>query len=797
MLFWRDCVERESARRSSDGRPAPIPIREARCSVPRSSRRFPASATVVGLFAVAAVLGAVSGALFAYAPDLPQIAALDDYTPNTITRVHARGGELIGEFAVQRRVIIGYDDIPDVLRQAIIAAEDAAFFEHNGISVPGVVRAAIQDLLRGELFSGASTLTMQLARNVEVGGEVLGREKVWQRKALEAYYAFHLEKRYTKPEILALYANQVWLGTASHAADGVEAAAQLLFGKSARDVELGEAAVIAGIIQGPSRVSPLVNMDAAVERRNYALRRMSEEGFITEDEAAAEMAKPIVLAPRRQRSNTIAPYFLEEIRQHLEREYGARRLYHDGLVVHSTLDIDLQRAANRAVAEGLRTLDKRHGYRGPRRNVLAGDDASPTPEDFEHPLWVYPIEAGDVVPAVVTGVRGNRIRVRAGPHRAEIEPDGFAWTRRRAEELVARGDLIDVRITALPDAPDALAQATLDQEPEVEGALLALDNRTGRVLAMVGGYDFDRSKFNRATQAYRQLGSLFKGVLYAAAIDQGFTPTSIVMDRPVAYDVGPGQPRYRPTNYDHKYEGPITLRRALEKSRNVPAVWMMDAVGPETVVDFARRVGFTAPIPPYLSVALGSAEATLMEVTSAYSVFPNGGQRMVPFEIERVLDREGDVLEENRPQSRDALRADTAYVMVSLMRGVVQRGTARRAQRELDWPVGGKTGTMDEYTDAWFVGFDPDVTVGVWVGHDEKRTLGHNEEGARVALPIWIEFLKAYGAGREQPADFEPPGNILFRTVNEMTGEVVSRRGRGTIREVFISGTEPGAAFRR
>ncbi len=765
--------------------------------MPRSSRRSPRSATYTGLFAVAAVLGIVSGALFAYAPDLPQIAALDDYAPNTITRVEARGGQLIGEFAVQRRVIIGYEDIPEVLRQAIIAAEDDAFFAHNGISVPGIIRAAIQDVLRGELFSGASTLTMQLARNVEVGGEVLGREKVWQRKLLEMYYAVHLEKRYTKPEILALYANQVWLGTATHAADGVEAAAQLLFGKSARDVELGEAAVIAGIIQGPSRVSPLVNMKAATERRNYALRRMAEEGFITEEVAADEMAKPIVLAPRQQRSNTIAPYFLEEIRQHLEREYGARRLYHDGLVVRSTLDIDLQRAANRAVANGLRALDKRQGYRGPRRNVLTGDDARATVEDFEHPQWIYPIEAGDVVPAVVTGVRGDRIRVRAGPYRATIEPDGYAWTRRTAAELVERGDLVDVRITTLPDGDRSEVRATLDQEPEVEAALLALDNRTGRVLAMVGGYDFDRSKFNRATQAYRQLGSLFKGVLYAAAIDQGYTPTSIVMDQPVAYEVGPAQPRYRPTNYDHRYEGPITLRRALEKSRNVPAVWMMDAVGPETVVDFARRVGFTAPIPPYLSVALGSAEATLMEVTSAYSVFPNGGQRMIPFRIERVRDREGHVLEENRPQPRDALRADTAYVMVSLMRGVVQRGTAQRARRELDWPVGGKTGTMDDYTDAWFVGFDPDITVGVWVGYDEKRSLGRNEEGARVALPIWIEFLKAYGADREPPPEFQAPGNILFRTVDEMTGEQVARGGRGTIREVFIAGTEPGATFRR
>ena len=313
---------------------------------------------------------------------------------------------------------------------------------------------------------------------------------------------------------------------------------------------------------------------------------------------------------------------------------------------------------------------------------------------------------------------------------------------------------------------------------------------------MVGGYDFDRSKFNRATQAHRQLGSLFKGVLYAAAIDQGYTTTSIVIDEPVSYDVGPEQDLYEPTNYDDTYEGPITLRRALEKSRNVPAVWMMDQLGPETVVDFARRLGFSSPIPPFLSVALGSAEATLKEVTSAYSVFPNRGIRMIPYQIERVLDRDGDVLEENRPLPRDAVRADTAYIMVSLMRGVVQRGTGARAS-QLAWPLGGKTGTMDEYTDAWFVGFDPEITVGVWVGHDEKITLGEGEEGARVALPIWIALMQAHIAGREVPEGFASPGNIVFTSVDPLTGQVTEPWTQGAIQEAFIAGTEPGTAFRR
>lgn len=763
-----------------------------------ATNRHMRQAVVFGLYAVTALLGVVSGVLYAYSPDLPEIEDLDDYTPGTITRIYARDGNLIGEFATQRRVIIGYDDIPEVLRDAIIAAEDGSFFEHNGFSVPAIIRTIITDVSRGELAQGASTLTMQLARNITVGGERLGLEKSWERKLREIYYTFQLEKRYTKREILTLYANEMYLGTATQAANGVEAASQLYFGKSAKDLQLGEAALIAGIFQSPSRQSPLVNIERATTRRDYTLRRMATEGFITAETAKAEIAKPIVLAEQRQRVNTIAPYFLEEVRQHLEHEYGATRLYEGGLVVRSTLDTELQRAANRAVSQGLRTLDKRHGYRGPKRNVLNDTDTIETVAGFKHPRWRYPVVVGDIVPAIVTGTTTDLIQIRVGDHKLDIDRDGYRWTRRsEPDQLVQVGDLIDVTLTELASINGERGTATLDQEPEVEASLIAIENRTGHVLAMVGGYDFERSKFNRATQAFRQLGSLFKGVLYAAAVDQGYTTTTILQDNPVSFEAGPNQEPYKPTNYDNEYEGPITLRWALEDSRNVPAVWLMNELGPETVIDFARRVGFSSPIPPYLSVALGSAEATLMEITNAYSVFPNQGKRMVPLIIQRVIDREGHTLEEHRPQSRDALRADTAYIMVSLMRGVVQRGTAQRARRELNWPVGGKTGTMDEYTDAWFVGFDPDVTVGVWVGYDEKKTMGDNEQGARVALPIWIDFMKTYIGDQETPAGFVPPGNIVFTSVVPKTGEIAEPWARGAIQEAFISGTEPGTAFRQ
>ena len=778
-------------------------------------------ALVFGAFAVVALLGVVSGALFAYSPDLPEISELDGYTPGTITRIHDRYGVLIGEFATERRLILSYDEIPEVFRNAIIAAEDGDFFNHVGFNIPRIVITMVSNIIKGDLTAaGASTITMQLARNVTLSGESLGLQKTWQRKLREAYYTLQIEKRYTKREILTLYVNQMWLGTSSHSAYGVEAASRLYFGKAAQALDLGEAAMIAGIHQTPSRQSPLVNIELAQNRRNYALQRMAAEGYVSQAEAAEAMAQPIQLSQRTVRSNSIAPYFIEEVRQHLEQEYGVTRLYEEGLSVHTTLDARLQAAANKAVADGLRAHDKRRGFRTPDRNVLdeaeieAGTEAAGEAlAAYEHSRWVFAMGAEDIVPAVVTSVDSDAMQVRFGPYRATVVPKGLRALlsggtegfrgigRTPADQLVRPGDLIEIKITTLGtvdadgnELAEPTIEADLDQEPLAEGALLAIENRTGRILAMVGGYDFERSKFNRATQAYRQLGSLFKGVLYAAAVDQGFTAASIVMDEPISYDVGPEQDPYEPTNYDHTYEGPITLRRALEKSRNVPAVWMMNEIGPETVVDFARRLGFTSPIPPFLSVALGSAESTLLEVASAYSAFPNRGTRMVPYQIERIVDRAGDVLETGRPIPQDALRPDTAYIMVSLMRGVIQRGTGVRASR-LGWPLGGKTGTMDDYTDAWFVGFGPDITVGVWVGYDEKKTLGDGEEGARVALPIWIDFVRAHIDGREAPEGFLPPGNIVFRSIDPMTGEVTEPWSSGALQESFIAGTEPGAAL--
>ena len=567
------------------------------------------------MFVAAAAAGALSGGVFVYASDLPQISALDDYAPNTITRVLAADGQTVGEFATERRVVIGYDDIAPRFREAIIATEDAGFDRHFGLSIPRIISAIITDIVEWRKAQGASTLTQQLARNL-----FLTPDKSFERKVKELILTIQIEKRYTKREIFTLYCNQIFLG---HGAYGVEAAARIYFGKRARDLNLEEGALIAGIIQRPARQSPYVDMNAALRRRNYALQRMADEGNLTQAEADAAKERPIVLSGQHS-NDSVAPYFLEEVRKYLEARYGAKPLYESGLRVQTSLDIDLQRAANESLDHGLRALDRRRGFRRPTRNVVAEKH---TVESFQHERWRRAMSAGHIVPAIVQSVDATVIRARAGALQVTIARDGYEWTRRAATELVKVGDLVETRLTTIDDARGT-AVGSLEQAPLVEGALLALDNQTGQVRAMVGGYSFDRSKFNRAVQAYRQVGSAFKPFVYTAAIDRGYTPASILLDEPVTFPAGAGQEPYSPQNYTKDFEGSITLRRAFEQSRNVPAVRVMDQLGPAQVVAYARRFGLQAPLPPYLSVALGAAEATLIEMTSAFSVFPNRGVRM-------------------------------------------------------------------------------------------------------------------------------------------------------------------------
>jgi len=756
--------------------------------------RVAKSAGLIALFIIVSMLGILSGVLFAYAGDLPQVSALDNYAPSTITRVYASNGQVIGEFATQRRVVVGYDDINPLLREGIIATEDAEFNRHFGVNIWRIAVAAITDIVERRRDQGASTITQQVARNLDQFG--LTKQKLFDRKIREAILAIEIEKRYTKKEIFTIYCNQMYLG---HGAYGVEAASRLYFNKTNKQLTLEEAALIAGIFQSPERQSPFVDMKRATQRRNVVLQRMADENYITQAQADAAKDKPIVTKGQPNQPPGIAPFFVEEVRKHLEHEYGAKVLYENGLAVATTLDATLQEVANKTIEHGLRRYDKRHGYRKPKRNVVQEGHSI---DGFRDERWSRPIAAGDIVPAVVvTAPKTGPARIRVGRYHVDMPREGYTWTRRTsAADLFKPGDLIEVAITKIDDA-SGTASASLEQTPIAEGALVAIDNHTGQIKAMVGGWNFNRSKFNRAVQAYRQLGSTFKPIVYTTAIDRGYTPTSILIDEPVSYPAGNGQ-IYSPHNYDHKFEGAITLRRALEDSRNVPAIKMMDALGPKNVLAYAKKFGFEEDFPPYLPIALGAGDATLLEVTSAYTVFPNQGVRMKPYFVGKVQDRDGNLLEENRSEPVDVIRADTAYVMTNLLRGVVVRGTAAAAgSLASEWPIAGKTGTVDDNTDAWFIGFDPDLTVGVWIGFDEKKSLGGAEQGSYAALPMWMEFMKAYIDGRRaakaEPPTFEAPGNIVFLTVEKGTGSVLPMDDPGGILEAFISGTQPGANINR
>ena len=748
--------------------------------------RYARHAGLAALFVAAALLGTLSGVLFAYSDDLPEVSALDSYSPNTITRVVGKNGQLVGEFAVERRVVVHYNDIPQNLRQAILAAEDAGFFEHSGFSISKMALALVRDIVTRGKSPGGSTITQQLTRDLfkqEIGFSIGNRS--WERKIKETLVAMRIEKRYTKEEIFTFYANQIYYG---HGAYGVEAASQLYFKKSVKQLNLEEAATLAGIIQSNVRQSPFVNPEATMRRRNYALERMAAEGFITRDAAETAKAKPIVAPGDPTAEGSIAPYFLEEVRKHLEAKYGAKAIYESGLTVKTGLDITLQQAANKAVDRGLRRVDKRRGFRKPRRNVLA---EGLRVEAVKIDRWSRRINEGDIVPAIVRNVTDTTARLRVGDLDAELTRANMQWTNKKSpKDILKDGDVIEVEVTKIDGSN---ATVSLEQTPLIEGALVAIDNHTGEVLAMVGGYSFSRSKFNRATQAYRQMGSTVKPILYTAAIDRGLTPTTILIDEPTTFDAGVGQPPYSPRNYDRKFMGPLTLRRALEQSRNIPSVKVIDMLGPTQVASYAKKFGFAQDFRPFLSMALGAQEVTLLEITSAYSAFPNHGIRMEPYLAESITDRDGSQLEERRPQPRDAIRADTAFVLTNLMQGVVQHGTAAAANA-LNWPLAGKTGTVDDNTDAWFVGFDPNITVGVWLGNDEKKPIGYNETGTTAALPMWMDFMKVYidtYGNRENPPKFESPGNIVFMPVDRYTGEPASAESEAVVNEAFISGTQP------
>ena len=706
----------------------------------------------VGLLVLlAATVGATVGLILVYSTDLPQVEELERYRPSSVTELYDGQGRVIGTFALQRRVIATYDDYPQVLRNALVSIEDKDFYRHAGINIWRIVGAAYRDIESGGKVQGASTLTMQLARNL-----FLSPDRSYYRKVQEALLAIQIERRFTKPQIFTLYANQIFLG---HGNYGYEAASEYYFSKHARQLTLEEAALLAGLPKAPQYYSPINHPDRAVRRRNLVLNAMLEDGKITAAQAAAAKSQPIALNLQKD-PNSLAPHYVEEIRRYLEAKYGSDQVHQGGLRVYTSLDMDMQKSARHALLDGLAAYERRHGWRGKFVNVVAEGQALAKYVDAD---WDEEPEIDGYIHALVTQVSPAAAQLRFGQHTATLSPADVAWTQTqpkskknkpRLDEIFRAGDIVYVKVLGLD--PGGKSRVSLEQDSGVEGALVAIDNATGEIKAMVGGRDFNLSKFNRATQALRQVGSSFKPYVYTAVIDQGGSPDDTIVDAPVTFQTASGP--YTPHNYDNKFEGTITLRRALAQSRNIPALKLADHISIKTVIDYAHRLGITENIPAYLPVALGSAEITPLEQTSAFSVFPNDGLRVAPRYINKVTDYEGRILEEDFSDAKDAISSRTARIMTLMLREVVLHGTAAAAAK-MPYPLAGKTGTTNDFTDAWFVGFSPNLTCAVWIGYDEKKSLGDKETGARAALPIWMQFMSTALAGKD-PGEFVPPTGV-------------------------------------
>jgi penicillin-binding protein 1A len=730
----------------------------------------------------ALVLGIPAGFLFARAIRVPLVKRLEDYQPAIITRVYDRNGVPFAEYSIQRRIVVPKRDISPNLVNAIVATEDADFYKHGGINPKAILRAGLKDLIAGKKVEGASTLTQQLAKQV-----FLNPEKSFRRKINEAFLAVEIEKNFTKDQIFELYANQVYLG---HGAYGVEAASRLYFGKHAKDLTVPEAAVIAGTIRSPMNYSPIAHPDVARKRRNHVLGRMLAEGFIKRQQYAQYVNAPIVLGTFKEEAPRVGAYFSEEIRQYIEHapQYGVENLYQRGLKVYSTLDFRLQQAAETSLQRGLRAFDHRRGFRKPARNLVAeGLD----PAAYRDPAWSSePYAVDKLYPAVVLDANAQGVTVRVNRDQLTLPPAAFAWTGKKTMAgVLKRGDIVQVRIDE--DAKTHKRAWMLDQLPQVQGAIVVLDVKTGEIRALVGGYDFQMSKFNRATQSRRQTGSSFKPFVYGAAFESGLTPADTLFDAPIAIPVG--NQIYSPKNYYGKYAGIVTIQRALELSINVPAVKTYMMVGGDKVIDFARRCGITAHLDRYPSLALGAAGVSPLEMTAAYNVFPNQGVHVKPHYIRKITDQTGRVLEEQYPELSEATRAGVAFELTKTMRGTIDRGTAYEAHT-LPPPLAGKTGTTNAYTDAWFIGFSPEYTVGVWVGYDDpSRTLGGGATGAAVALPVWIDLFKQIDTLklRTPRPEFDVPPGVVIVPMDLKSG----RRGVGPCDRVvmgaFIAGQEP------
>ncbi len=736
---------------------------------PSRRNKKPSAARWLGIALLAVITCMFVGAgltLFAFyiqvERSLPSVKSLKSYHPPLVSTMYAADGSLMGEFYTERRYIVPMSELPPHLIKAFLAAEDARFYEHGGVDLAGVVRAFFRNLQAGEIVQGGSTITQQVVKSL-----LLTPERTVIRKVKEAILAYRIDRSLSKDEILNLYLNQIYFGSGAY---GVEAAARTYFNKRARDLNLSEASLLAGLPKAPSRYSPFQNYTAARERQQYVLQRMIESGFASEDAARKAFAEAPPLAKPKHWTLKDFNHFTEEVRRQVEARYGRDGLYKEGLAIYTTLDPKAQQYAEKAIDLGLRELDKRHSrYRGIHVNV--------SKEDMPSALKVLKerngeLEADKIVGAVITNYdsKNRSCQLNLGSALGKLPSSGWEWAQARSSRVFRVGDLIRVRLVKLQD--DKSWTTVLEQDPGMEGALLAMNPDTGRVICMVGGRNFEKSQFNRCTQALRQPGSSFKPIIYAAGLDKGYTEVSTLIDSPIVKDDHSLRGPWKPANYDRQFWGPIPLRRALIHSRNVVTVKLLEDIGVDYAINYARKLGISSQLTPSLALALGSSGVSLWEIITAYSAFANNGDKVEPYMIEKIYDRNRRLLEEHQTRRENVIPPETAYIITHLLQGVVEEGTGTRA-KQLGRPAAGKTGTTNELKDAWFIGYTPSVLAGVWIGYDDHNlSLGKGETGGRAACPIWVDFMQ--NLLKDEPVQSFPiPEGVVFAKINPNTGAVL------------------------
>jgi penicillin-binding protein 1A len=800
------------------------------------------------MFALLAMItGGIVG-LVAYgyfAKDVPDFDSINDYRPKLVTRVYDQSGQLIGEFYRERRIVLPYDRIPKRVIQAILASEDDRFFDHTGIDYWGIVRAGVANLKAGRVVQGGSTITQQVAKSLLISeeGYSKGSAKKLSRKIKEAILARRLEKKLTKEEILTLYLNQIFLGNNAY---GIESAANNYFRKTAAEMNVAEVALLAGLPQAPSRYSPFQHPEVAKQRREYVLRRMLEEGFITEAELNEAKETPITVYPAADISREVTPFFTEEVRRTLFAKYGEKKVLDEGLEVWTTVDVERYRAAEDSAYDNLRLVDKRQGYRGALMQVTTKEERDKFFKAYEEELRRLgrydKLVDGELYVGVITKIdrKDHNIYLKIGPHDAVLPLATMRWARRvdpnvwfesslldKIPSTFKVGDVVQVRATTyekiqkdryaggyikyVPQDP-TLRLVALEQEPNLEAALLSVHQKSGYVLSMIGGYSFERSEFNRALQSCRQPGSSFKPLIYAAAMDlKQFTASTKILDAPVAFDDPEAQRRWKPQNFETKYMGEVTMRTALQNSMNVPSIRILDAVGIKDAIAYAKKLGINSELRPELGLALGASCVTMGEMADVYTLFANYGTRVPRKMITRVVDRDGHVLlddgwhadpwagvgtkieraireRQNPPQQ--VIDKEIGFLITKLMRNVVNGGTATAAQR-VGVPIAGKTGTTNDSFDAWFDGFTTEITTLAWVGYDDYvLPMGKYEQGGRAALPVWVGYMLKAIKGKKT-GEFDAPDGVVFVRVDPKTGDRARDDTSGAVMEAYREGLEP------